>query len=223
MFSGIMRVSTLVVFGIGTFIYAPAVYMDDEAPTWLVPAAILGSAIPFAAAVAWGPQVTSIRAFLPANARRSKDALLAFANNTPPNTLLRLQFIRWAPWLVTRDMHFSDFRRLPKSVIRLSNLENVAARKVPEGHVEVLNKRYGWAVRAMRRYFDRYWVNVVTTGRDRSRVPGAWERMWRQIPMIGDEVVATVVKEERRPVTMQNRAQLGQQALPSRSTRAVKK
>jgi len=38
MFGGMMRVVTVVIFGLGAFIYAPAIYTDDEAPNWLVPA-----------------------------------------------------------------------------------------------------------------------------------------------------------------------------------------
>ncbi|KAK5123422.1 hypothetical protein LTR85_002854 [Meristemomyces frigidus] len=215
---GITRLATIVIFGLGTFIYAPAIFLDDEAPNWLVPAAIVGSAVPFLTAVAFGPTITSIRAFLPNSARRSKESLLAFANNTPPNTRLRLQFIRWAPWLTTRDMLFSDFRRLPKSRLRLSNLENTATNEM---QAEVL-KKYGWLGRAIHKYPNRYWVNVTDTKKDRSHVPGVWERMWKQIPMAGDEVVIAA-KGERKPVGLQNRPQLGQQVGPPRFAKAVRR
>lgn len=211
---GMTRVATMVLFGIGIFIYVPGLYFDEEAPTWIIPAAILGSAIPFAAAVASGPMVTSVRVSLPNSARRSREELLRFANNTPPNTRLRLQFIRFAPWLVTRDMYFSDFRRMPKSWRRLSNLENVAMEK--KEHLD----NHGWRGRLVSRYFNRYWVNVVTTAKDRSRVPGVWEKMWAQIPYVGEDV-AVVGKGERRPVSMQNRAVGVQQPPPPRPGRAT--
>jgi len=172
-----------------------------------IQAAVLGSTIPFLAAIASGPFITSVRVHLPSNARRSKEELLRFANNTPPNTRLRLQFIRWAPWLVTRDMFFADFRRLPKSKIRLSNLEIV-----PEDKKEAIEK-LGWQGRVLSKYFNRYWANMTNMGRDRSSAPGVWDGMWKQIPYAG-EVVKTLGKGERKPAVMQNRASSAQQLSP---------
>lgn len=205
-----IRVTTVVVFLLGSLIYAPAVYMDDKAPLWLVPAAVVGSAIPFLAVAATGPFVTSVRAHLPSSARRSKDDLIRFANNTPPTTLLRIQFIRWAPWLVTREIFLGDLRRLRQSKVRLANLEHV----LPEGEKKVLHS-YGKLGRGIEKYFSRYWVNVTSTSRDRSSVPGVWDNIWKQIPYIDEPVKAVVGKAgERRPVVMQNRTSAVQQVPP---------
>ena len=37
MFGGMVRVTTMVAFTLGTFVYAPGLYMDDEAPVWMIP------------------------------------------------------------------------------------------------------------------------------------------------------------------------------------------
>ncbi|GAB1730720.1 hypothetical protein NU195Hw_g8157t1 [Hortaea werneckii] len=133
--AGILRLSTLVVFSLGTFIYVPAIYLDATAPTWLCPLAVLGSSLPFLAAIASGPMITSVRARLPPAARKSKSDLQRWAANptspslgggslSNPSATLRIQFIRFAPWLVTRDIRLADLRRLPPSRLRLANLEH---------------------------------------------------------------------------------------------------
>ncbi|KAI7264164.1 hypothetical protein KC345_g8919, partial [Hortaea werneckii] len=130
--AGVLRLASLVVFSLGTFIYVPAIYLDANAPTWLCPLAVLGSSVPFLAAIASGPMITSVRARLPPAARKSKPDLQRWtANPTSPSvgglsssSTLRIQFIRFAPWLVTRDIRLADLRRLPPSRIRLANLEH---------------------------------------------------------------------------------------------------
>ncbi|KAK3661219.1 hypothetical protein LTR56_000342 [Elasticomyces elasticus] len=76
-------------------------------------------------AAAFGPTVANITVHLPSSARRSKESLMAFANNVGPNTMLTVKFIRFAPWLATRHMFFADLRRLPISRVRLSNFEHI--------------------------------------------------------------------------------------------------
>ncbi|KAK5719703.1 hypothetical protein LTR17_015238 [Elasticomyces elasticus] len=110
---------------VGTVSAAPAWYLDEATPNWTVPLVILFSAAPFIMAAAFGPTVANITVHLPSSARRSKEGLMAFANNVSPNTRLTVKFIRFAPWLATRNLFFADLRRLPISRVRLSNFEHV--------------------------------------------------------------------------------------------------
>ncbi|KAI6899113.1 hypothetical protein D0869_15803 [Hortaea werneckii] len=190
--AGVLRLATLVVFGLGTFIYIPAIYLDANAPTWLCPAAVLGSSLPFLAAIASGPMITSVRARLPPAARKSKPDLQRWAANpTSPSaggslsnsSTLRIQFIRFAPWLVTRDIRLGDLRRLPPSKLRLANLEH----QIPAEEKDRLAYWGSTLGRWLDRYFHRYWVNVAGTKRDRSSVPGVWGKVWEGIPFVGED------------------------------------
>ena len=187
-----LRLATLVVFGLGTFIYVPAIYLDASAPTWLCPIAVLGSSVPFLAAIASGPMITSVRARLPPTARRSKPDLQRWAANpTSPSaggslsnsSTVRIQFIRFAPWFITRDIRLADLRRLPPSKLRLANLEH----QIPAEEKDRLAYWGSTLGRWLDRYFHRYWVNVAGTKRDRSSVPGVWGKVWEGIPFVGED------------------------------------
>ncbi|KAI6848157.1 hypothetical protein KC350_g3118, partial [Hortaea werneckii] len=180
--AGVLRLASLVVFSLGTFIYVPAIYLDASAPTWLCPLAVLGSSVPFLAAIASGPMITSVRARLPPTARKSKPDLQRWAANpTSPSvgglsssSTLRIQFIRFAPWFITRDIRLSDLRRLPPSQIRLANLEH----QIPAEEKDRLAYWGSTLGKWLDRYFHRYWVNVAGLKRDRSSVPGVWGKVW---------------------------------------------
>jgi len=217
-FAGVMRVVTLCFLLGGTVFVAPSYYWNEDASLWMIPAGeclscaqswpcvltvdrsivAFGASIPFAAAVASGPIICSIRAVLPQNARSSKEELIRFANNVPTNARLKVQFIRFVPWLTTREMYFSELRRLPPSSWRLANLEYVAA-----DEVDRMAQLKWWQQGMLKSLFCRFYVPMST--RDRSAVKGVWDKMWKQIPPVGYERVAAVTGEERRPVVMRNR------------------
>ncbi|TKA75736.1 hypothetical protein B0A55_05922 [Friedmanniomyces simplex] len=178
---GIFRAGTLVILLLGTLVAVPAYYLDASTPNWTIPLVLVFSAAPFLVAAAFGPTVANISVYLPASARRSRERLMVFANDVPPNTRVRVQFIRFAPWLTTYNLFFADLRRLPPAGLRLSNLEHIPLANQGRAAEKGL---WGWMARM---YFGRYWVNMASSGRDPSRVPGAWETMWRQIPWKGAE------------------------------------
>jgi len=180
-FLGAFRLGTLVILLVGTFAAAPAYYFDDSTPNWTILLVLAFSAAPFLAAAAFGPTVANISVYLPASARRSRERLLVFINDVPPNTRLRVQFLRFAPWLTTYNVFFADLRRLPPKGMRLSNMEHVPL----ANQGKVAGKLFwGWVAKM---YFGRYWVNMTGSWRDGSKVPGAWDSMWRQIPWEGAE------------------------------------
>ena len=178
---------------IGTFGFALSAFFSPDAPRWTIPAIILGSAAPWVAAAAYGPTVANIRVALPANARRSREGLVRWASNVPAGTGVRVQFIRFMPWFVTKSIYFEDLRRLPPSRIRLSNLEHIPLSNRGRPRAQGLG---GWFVRM---YFGRYWVNMLSGGKERAQVPGVWASMWRQIPWADEErEVRTRDETERR-------------------------
>lgn len=177
--------------------------------------AAVGSAVPLAVVTLMGaPFVSSIRLKLPPNARQSRDAVLRFASNTPPDTLVRVQCIRFAPWLQTRNAYFSDLRKLPFSRWRLANLEHVPpynATQIDESGLKGL---------FVRSYFGRFWVNMAQA-RDRSAVPGAWEAMYQQMPVIGTKMEAQATRAPTGLIA--KRAIPAQAAGKSRATRRTKR
>lgn len=186
-FAGVIRVVAICIALGGTLWVAPPYLWDVDKPTWVAPAGkqrcstcqyhptngccqvAFGATTCFVVmtGISHGT-VCSIRAHLPRYARGSKEDLVRFANNMPPNTRLKVQFFRGVPWLVTREMYFSDLRRVPPKW-RLANLEYVAA-----DEVERMSKLSGWTRALVKAYFCSYWVNI--RARDRSAVRGAWEK-----------------------------------------------
>lgn len=140
--------------------------------------------------------VSNIVVVLPPSARKSKDALLRFANDVPPNTLLQLRFIRFAPWFSRRSVFYRDLRRLPLSKNRLSNLEHISWRNermvqeaIGSGEERALKR----SERLVRMFMGRFWVGQGTIAGHNTLVPGVWERMWVRIPEKTAEADGTVV------------------------------
>ena len=77
-------------------------------------------------------------------------------------------------------MYFSELRRLPVSKVRLVNLEYVAADE--EKRLAMLSP---WVRRMVKALFCHYWISMAS--KERSQVKGAWDEMWRQIPVVGSK------------------------------------
>ncbi|KAF7196493.1 hypothetical protein HII31_02221, partial [Pseudocercospora fuligena] len=195
---GLGRVVTIVFFLAGATIWAPAYYFSPDHSSLWVPVYIAAAAIPFiATALATGPMIHAIRVYLPGRARRSKDDLKRFASQTPAETLLELQYMRWLPWPQTRRMPFGRLRRLQPSLRGgIANLEQ----QNPHVSDEVKNTLVGWLAH---RNWGRFYVNRAQR-RDRSAVPGVWEGMWKQIPLKGSK--EDILKKGKAPVQMRGRS-----------------
>ncbi|KAK5129986.1 hypothetical protein LTR08_002579 [Meristemomyces frigidus] len=210
---GTTRVATLVFFALITLIYAPAVYLEAAAPAWVIPVAIAGSSLPFLAAVALGTLVTSIRLHLPDDARKSKDHLLSFASRPPASTKLRVQFIRWAPWLTSKDIALQDLRRLQTSSYRLPNLEDIGAQQThtPQSPSASYGPTLLWRL-LVQRSMNRYFVSADARRRGNGGGAEVWETLRLKIPFYGEAVAARTKAEgegsggERKAVVMRNRA-----------------
>jgi hypothetical protein len=160
---------------------------------------VFGSAIPLlATGLFWGGYVHHINILLPSVARKSKDELTRFTSNMPPNAIIQIKSMWFRPWPVTKEIFFEDFRRLPLSKWRMSNLEYT-----PRKNLELADKNPMWNWIA-KKVMGTYYVNV-SQYKDRSRAPGVWSKIWQQIPMTGE---AHVVRKEveRRAVLPSNRS-----------------
>lgn len=145
------------------------------------------------------PFVSTIRVELPARAKRSQEALLQWASNIPPNTMLEVQSFRFMPWPTHKSIRISDLRRLPQTrwSLKSANLE-----RIPFMGVWDPDEITGGPV--MRRLYARYWVDRAQIT-DKSQAPGVWDRIWEQLPMKGEERASRAAVKE--PVIMANRRQ----------------
>ena len=196
-FIGLFRVVTIVVLGLGVTAVAPRMYFDPDSSNWWVPTVAIGSAVPFVVlALLSAPYVSTVRILLPNSARRSTEALMAFAENVPADTKVLLQSMRWLPWPIHRQVFFSDLRRLPGTKLS-ANLEHV-----PLGHEQAKNANNILGGRFVQRMYGKYWVDM--TVRNKSQAPGVWEKMWDQITIKGQEHLK-VAPRDRLPPVMANR------------------
>ncbi|KXT02740.1 hypothetical protein AC578_5433 [Pseudocercospora eumusae] len=200
---GLARVATIVIFLAGATVYAPAFFFSPDHSSLWIPVFIAAAAVPFfVTALATGPMIHAIRLYLPSSARRSKDDLKRFANQTPAETLLELQYMRWLPWPETRRVPFGRLRRLQPSLRGgIANLEQ----QNPHVPDKMKNTLLGWLAH---RNWGRFYVNRAQR-RDRSAVPGVWEGMWNQIPLKGskeDVLAQAKSKKVKAPVQMRGRS-----------------
>lgn len=197
-FTGMSRIVTIVIAGLGVFTVAPRMFFNPDVSNWWVPGVMLGSVVPFFAfALLSAPYVSTIRVLLPRSARKNHESLMRFAENVPGETKIMMQSMRWLPWPVHREVFFNDLRRLPGAKLS-SNLEHV-----PLGHEKQARDAgsvLGGGL-AMRMY-GRYWVDMTSS--NKSQAPGVWEKMWDQIPIKGQEPVK-IPPKERKPPVMANR------------------
>lgn len=153
--------------------------LQDASATWWMPAAVTAiTFVPLLASLVFGGYVNAINIRLPALARRSKEHLMSFSARVPPETLVEIKSMWFRPWPQTRTLHFGDLKRLPYSSVRLSNLEHTPY------HAEEVHRKQPWVSWGARVLYGRYWVSRAQV-KDRSRAPGAWDRMWEQIPIVG--------------------------------------
>jgi len=204
---GMMRMVTIVVFGLGVTMIAPSIFFDPDQSKWWVPVVLVGSAVPLVlTALLSAPYVSTIRVLVPPSAKKNPEALFRFAERVPEDTKIALQSMRWLPWPTHKEVFFSDLRRLPGRKLSV-NLEHIPlGNKAAENASKIVGGRL-----AMRMY-GRYWVDM--TSRNKSQAPGVWEKMWEQIPIKGQEPLKIA---DRKPPAMANRI-----ALPKTSAAAAR-
>jgi hypothetical protein len=213
-----MRVFAWIALAYGIRVFSTNIFNPEA--SWIMPVVVLPLAvIPLlATGLAFGGYVHHINVILPTSARRSKEALSRFAGSVPRDTIVEIKCMWLRPWPTAKRVYFSDLRRLPYSTVRLTNLEHIplATRKEHERR-----PIYAWIIRVV---MGRYWVSRQQI-KDRSRAPGVWDTMWRQIPMVGEEKSAEVRAAEKVPYAISNRPNTGAgaKAPPPASSTASKR
>lgn len=205
-----MRLTTLIVMGLGTLFFFPTftygyfypveVSSDRERPVkWYHPPLFLiGSWIPALLTLfVFAPQVHQIHVKIPPIARKSRDELMRWASNVPRNTEVYISVIRLKPWPTARRVFFEDLQRLPFSFKRLTNLEWKPAYHEKRIAEDSSPGRARFVEGALRRAISRYYVSR-TRGKDKSAVPGVWDRMWEQIPMEGEKAERQLLLEQKK-------------------------
>ncbi|KAJ5632423.1 hypothetical protein N7490_008762 [Penicillium lividum] len=94
-FLGMLRVSTILLFGAACLVVAPSCYTDDN-EWYITPLVIAGGAMPMLfVAFTSAPYVNFVHLALPAFARRSREAAVHYAKDLPPTAMLYLNTMRF--------------------------------------------------------------------------------------------------------------------------------
>ncbi|EMC94720.1 hypothetical protein BAUCODRAFT_124319 [Baudoinia panamericana UAMH 10762] len=187
------RLATMAVSVLSWTVGAPLYLMNPATPAWFVPTFLFVTSGPFLFCAAFGQIVLNIKASLPPAARRTTEDLRAFLAKIPPASRMRITYVRFAPWPLKREVFVSDLRRLPISRVRLVNMQIVGDEA--GGAKTIMDGWFGW-------YRRSFWVNMGYMSRDNSAVPGMWEHVWRQLPVLGEEVAQKPMVEAlpKRPL-----------------------
>lgn len=177
------------------------------------PIFLIGSWIPAVLAFfAFAPWVHQIHVRLPTVARRSQEEVMRWASRVPPNTTISISVIRNTPWPTVQYAVLEDLSRLPFSYTRLTNLEH----KPPEHDKYVADNKGSWSARVKegvaRRVYGSFYVNRAQA-KDKSAVPGVWDKMWNQIPMQGEREAKRMAMLEQKKTQAKPP---GPRVLPSR-------
>lgn len=187
MVNNVTRILGTVLFGVGT-LWAGSIPFDPATSNYWIPAYLISGAIPLIAhGLMIGGFVHHINILLPSSARRSKDALINFTHKLPGNTRLQMKIFWFRPWAHVKELELRDLRRLPASRLRL-RLTNMEQQPINE-EMAIRAKQYPFRHWLVMSFMGRFWV-ARDQMKDRSRVPGVWNTIWEQIPMVGEEPVA---------------------------------
>jgi len=167
-FIGIMRVTTVFLFGVACLVVAPA-WHADGAYWWAPGLAVALGAVPMLFVMyTTRPFVTWIHLSLPASARESQEAALTYARNLPSNAKLHIG---------TMGLNIQPQR----SEVKLTDVGPVKSmfRPVTFGVINPGVARDKWWKQKSLFFYTK---EGSGTGKDtRNSVPGAWENVLRHI------------------------------------------
>lgn len=126
-FLGASKIITFLLFGYGTAILAPAYYNDENAPLYMIPTCVIGSAIPMLfVARNTKPFVAYIHLLLPQQARVSRQALLAYLNSTRNDVVMDFSLLRFLGSGRTVRTRLGELRQKGETWGDISNITRVA-------------------------------------------------------------------------------------------------
>ncbi|KEQ75825.1 hypothetical protein M436DRAFT_17725, partial [Aureobasidium namibiae CBS 147.97] len=112
---GTFKLAGLFILSMACLVVAPNVYGDEASPVWMAPAVITASAtvLPLFH-VLTRPFVAQVFIDAPAQARRSKEALISFARHLPQDTAMEIQTLGLLPWPRTKTLRVGQLRIRPE-------------------------------------------------------------------------------------------------------------
>ncbi|KAK2766667.1 hypothetical protein FQN54_005979 [Arachnomyces sp. PD_36] len=127
-FIGVMRITTIFVFGVSCLVVAPAFFAADY-PWYTAPAIVAFGAIPmlFVAYTA-SPFVNYVHLATPAFARRSREEILKYAKNLPPTSTLYINTMKFTTIPRRTEVRLSDLAP-GQAALRPVNLINTNPEK----------------------------------------------------------------------------------------------
>ncbi|KAL1965885.1 hypothetical protein VTN77DRAFT_5018 [Rasamsonia byssochlamydoides] len=107
-FLGMLRVTTIFVFGVSCLVVAPA-FGAAEFPWYIAPAIVVGGALPLIfVAYTSAPFVNYIHLALPVFARRSREQAIQYAKNLPPYATLYINTMKFTTIPRQTEVRLSD-------------------------------------------------------------------------------------------------------------------
>ncbi|KAF4214126.1 hypothetical protein CNMCM6805_008308 [Aspergillus fumigatiaffinis] len=128
-FLGMLRITTIFLFGVSCLVVAPAFFSDDY-PWYIAPAVVVGGALPMLfVAYTSAPFVNFVHLALPVFARRSREQTLQYAKNLPPTATLYINTMKFTTIPRQTEVRLGDLVR-DKALLRPadSNLTTAEAK-----------------------------------------------------------------------------------------------
>ncbi|KAL4946711.1 hypothetical protein BDV06DRAFT_54804 [Aspergillus oleicola] len=167
LFLGVLRITTIFVFGASCLVVAPA-FMSDEFPSYLGPAIVLGGALPMLfVAYTSAPYVNFVHLALPISVRRSREQAVQYAKQLPQTATLYFNTMK--------------FNTIPRQTeVRLADL---VPDKSPIRPVTFRNKnplpRPWWRGKSLQQFFT---AEKSKPGKQSGTFyPELWENVYKQI------------------------------------------
>ncbi|KAF2235294.1 hypothetical protein EV356DRAFT_122561 [Viridothelium virens] len=163
---GCIKVSTIMAFAFACLVVAPSFYNDPASPSWAPAAVIAMGAFPmiFVASVS-APFVSTIHLHLPPEARISKERMMRYTQLLGPGARLEITAIRLIGSRKTVGTRVSELRSF-KSLFSIADLKRVPQKQAALGS--------SW------NFQQKFYVGEKEASK-RSRAPGAWDNIMRQI------------------------------------------
>ncbi|KAG5287763.1 hypothetical protein I7I50_12051 [Histoplasma capsulatum G186AR] len=121
-FIGMMRITTLLIFGVSSLVVAPAFYYSSDFPWYITPAIVIGGSIPMLFVLyTTAPFVNLIYLKLPHAARQTRQRTQFYLKDVPQNATLDIETMKLNFYFRSTQVALSDLV-LGRSAFRPVNL-----------------------------------------------------------------------------------------------------
>ncbi|KAL5000064.1 hypothetical protein BDV10DRAFT_41863 [Aspergillus recurvatus] len=167
MFLGMLRITTIFLFGVSVLVVAPA-FMSSDFPWYLGPAIVVGGALPMLfVSYTSAPYVNFVHLALPISVRRSREQAVQYAKKLPPTATLYINTMKFNTIPRQTEVRLVDL--VPdKSKIRPVSFRNQNPASLP-----------WWRGKTLQQF---YTAEKSKPGKDsRTFYPELWEHVYKQI------------------------------------------